>query len=46
MTNYQTRLIALSIICGGIAAGGHYEIGSAIAYGFWSGLDTWLSKEF
>ena len=45
MTNYQTRLIALSIICGGIAAGGHYVIG-AIAYGFWSGLDAWLSKEY
>lgn len=33
MTNCQTRLIALSIICSGIAASGHYVLG-AVAYGF------------
>ena len=45
MTNYQTRLIALSIICGGIAASGD-DVIAAITYGFWSWLDTWVSKEF
>lgn len=45
MTNYQTRLIALSIICGGIAAGSRYEVVVAGFYMFWSGLDTLLNKE-
>ena len=45
MTNYQARLIGLSIICSGIAASGHYALG-AVAYGFCSFLDALVCKEY
>ena len=45
MTNYQARLIGLSIICSGIAASGHYALG-AVAYGLWIFLDTLVCKEY